>query len=141
MMLIALQAKHMQTIVPQAGQRLPPEHLREALEGPTGHAWTGIVDGKPIGCAGVLEVWPGRGYAWALLDQECGPHLLAITRAVRAKLMAVPFKRIEMAVDADFENARRWARMLGFVQETPKPMRAYTPDGRAAYLYALVKDQ
>jgi hypothetical protein len=30
--------------------------------------------------------------------------------------------------------------MLGFRLETPEPMRAYRPDGRACFLYARVKN-
>jgi hypothetical protein len=48
------------------------------------------------------------------------------------------FRRLEMAVDAEFTAGLRWARMLGFTCETPEPMKAYTPAGRACYQFARV---
>lgn len=95
--------------------------------------------GEPVACAGVVEMWPNRGHAWALLGDNAGPHMIAITRAIRAFLDALPLRRVEMAVDPDFPAALRWARMLGFECETPSPMRAYCPDGRGAYLFARVR--
>lgn len=81
-------------------------------------------------------MWRGRAYAWALLAEDAGPHLLALTREIRSLISKTPFARIEMAVDADFPEARRWAVMLGFKLETPEPMAHYFTSGRAAYLYA-----
>ena len=91
-----------------------------------------------MACAGLVEVWEGRAYAWAILSDNAGPYMLPLTREIRSKLAAAPFRRIEMAVDADFDAGARWAEMLGFRCETPAPMAAYLPNGRAAYLYARV---
>lgn len=106
---------------------------------PQGLAWTALVDARPICCAGLIEVWAGRAYAWALLHEDVGPHLLALTRGIRSRLDETPFARIEMAVDADFEAGRRWAVLLGFTLETPQPMRHFLPSGRAAYQYARIR--
>lgn len=109
------------------------------LSGQYGMAFTALSDGQPIACAGVLEVWAGRGYAWALLGKECGRHFLAIHRAVNRGLVLSGLRRIEMAVDAEFLPGCRWAHLLGFRLETPDPMRAFLPNGRSAYLYARVQ--
>lgn len=99
-----------------------------------------IVAGRPVAAAGIQEMWPGRGHAWALLGRDAGPHLLDVTRATRRALDCAPFRRVEITVDKDFHAAIRWAILLGFRLETPRPMRGYTPDGRACYLFARVKD-
>jgi hypothetical protein len=126
---------HLREIDVQAAQR---EHYEAAGPNLAGPAWSAFVNGKPIASAGVIEMWPGRGYAWALLSQGAGPYMLALTRAIRSRLDGLGFTRLEMAVDADFPAGIRWARMLGFECETPEPMRAYSPSGRAAYLFARI---
>jgi len=136
---VPFEVHHLSLIVPQPAQRLGVADMARAMQGPFGDAWTATVDGVPVAAAGVVELWPGRGHAWALLDEEASRHMLRITRAIAFALDAVPFRRVEMHVDAEFAAASRWAEMLGFVRETPQPMRAYTPDGRDCYLYARVK--
>lgn len=129
-----------------------PEHLRriEVQEAqrrdfmlqpdPTyGEAWTAFDGERGICSAGLLQLWPGRAYAWAVLSLHAGPYLLEITRIARFILAASTYERIEMYVDEDFEQGRRWAGMLGFRCETPEPMRKYLPSGASAYLYARVR--
>lgn len=139
MNLVPFDPAHALAMRVQPNQSLPRGEFLRALSTPAGEAYTGMVDGRPIGCAGVVEMWQGRALAWALLSEDAGPHMIAVTRAIRFFLGTVPFRRVEMAVDAEFPAAIRWAEMLGFERETPEPMRAYTPDGRACYQYARVK--
>ncbi len=97
------------------------------------------IDDTVIAIAGVALAWPGREVAWSLLS-NCGPrHFISIHRAVQAFLDRRQTRRIEMSVDADHDNAGRWARLLGFKEEGL--MQAYTPDGRDAVLYARVRDE
>lgn len=112
----------------------------DSMAAPFGDAWTAMVDGRPIGSAGVVEAWTGRAYAWALLAEDAGPHMLAITRAIRCFLARSPYRRIEMAVSAGFDAGQRWAELLGFTLETPTAMRAYLPNGGDAWLYARIND-
>lgn len=107
----------------------------ELVKGFAVSAWE---DGTCIGAAGILEFWHDRAAAWCLMSQACSPHMLEITRIVKAALDFHPAARIEMTVFADFPAGIRWARMLGFVQETPEPMRKFA-DGRDAYLFARVR--
>ena len=116
------------------------EVTADALAGAYGTAWSAFVDGVPIACAGVVEVWAGRAYAWALLADRAGPHLLWLTREIRFRLDSLALRRVEMAVDAGFGAGARWARMLGFVCETPEPARCYLPNGRDAWLFARVNN-
>lgn len=97
-------------------------------------------DGTVYATAGIIPQWQGRAVAWAMVAHNAGPHFLRITREIRLFLASCGFRRIETAVDAAFPEALRWARLLGFECETPKPMRAYGFQGRPAYLFALVRD-
>ena len=134
-MVVPFAHEHLAQINVQPAQRAGYEAASPLLNGP---AYTALVDGKPVACAGVVEMWPQRGYAWALLDRDAGRHLLTLTREIRARLDGLGFRRIEIAVDAGFAAGVRWARMLGFTCETPSPMRAFTPEGRDCYLFARV---
>jgi hypothetical protein len=97
------------------------------------NSWTGVVDGRPVACAGFMPQWPGRTIAWAYLNANSGPHMLFVTRAVRKALDKVK-GRIEFAVRRDFDAGHRWARLLGFDVET-YVMKAYGPDGEDVTSY------
>ena len=112
-----------------------PEHAA-ALE--RGMSYTARVDGKIVVCAGVVEHWEGRGEAWAFLAKDSGKHFVAIHRAVKRFLDVCPIKRIEAAVDYEFEPGHEWVTMLDFKIEAQR-MRGYFPDGRDATLYARVR--
>jgi len=135
MIVVPFEALHLRMIRVQPSQIAEYAHA-DALDSPTGLAWTAFADGEPLACAGLVEVWEGRAYAWAILSVDAGRYMLALTRGIRSRLAAAPFRRIEMAVDAGFAAGARWAQLLGFRCETPEPMTAYLPNGRAAYLYA-----
>lgn len=111
------------------------EAAAESLDA-AGPAWAAIADGEVIACAGLVPVWEGRAYAWALLARGAGRHMLRLTRQIRSRLDAAGYRRVEMAVDSGFGAGCRWATLLGFRLETPFPMQGYLPNGKAAYLYA-----
>ena len=102
------------------------------------HSYTGILDGKPVFCAGVSEVWPGHLEAWAYMPRHTSKHMIQITRIVKRFFDLMPFVRVEAAIDCNFSAGRRWVEMLGFELEAPR-MRKYSPDGRDHALYAKVK--
>ena len=102
-------------------------------------AYTGLVDGRPIVCAGIIVQWVGRAIAWAYLSREAGQHMPAIHRAVKRMFGALDIPRIEAHVTAGFEPGHRWVRMLGFKLETPEPMRKFLTTGEDAYLYARIR--
>ncbi len=99
-----------------------------------------MAGGDVLGVGGLLEMWQQRAYAWALLSGSAGPHMLALTRAIRFHLARASFRRIELVVDVAFAPGARWAELLGFERETPRPLRSYLPGGRDAWLYARFSD-
>jgi hypothetical protein len=133
------EASHLVGFQVQQHQRWEFAIQPEAPAAAFGEAWSGFADGAAICCAGLVPLWPGRAYAWALLSEGAASHLLELTRIARFVLETSGHGRIEAYVDAEFKQAQRWARMLGFVNETPTPMRKYLPEARDAFLYARVK--
>jgi hypothetical protein len=134
MNIIDFDPKHLAAIKPQLAQA--HEFNPESLASPTGLAWSAMDGDKPIACAGLVEVWGGRAYAWAILSQDAGPYMRWLTREIRFRLARAPFQRVEMAVDASFANGCRWAEMLGFSMEGLG--RKYLPNGHDAFIYARV---
>lgn len=104
-----------------------------------GPAYSALADGRIIACAGVWNIWPGRGAAWALLAQDVPCHFIAVHRAVRTFLDHCGIARVEAYVDPGFDAANRWMRMLGFRLETPVPMAKFGEGGREMLLYARVR--
>lgn len=92
-----------------------------------------------IAAAGVYPVWPGRAVAWALLSDDARAHMRAIVRHMVLVLHSFPAARIEMTVAAGFMQSHKLAQLMGFTCETPNGMTYFFPDGKAGYLYALVK--
>jgi len=134
--IVPFEAEHIQLLKLQKAQAemcgIYDPAYGEALEN-IGHSFTGMVRGHPIICAGIAKQWEGRGLAWALMSEECGPHFVQITRSVKRYLDASNWRRLEAQVDVEFARAIRWAEMLGFQVESYMPK--FTEQGRDAFMY------
>jgi hypothetical protein len=141
MIIETFQPEHVQHIDVQAEQSLAKQHLTNDhyLQVLAMHeSWTGFIHGKIVGCAGFIEVWPGRHQAWALISATIGPEgMVQFTKAVKRGL-ALKSGRVELVVASEFKAGHRWARLLGFTLETPEPMRRWFPEGGDASLYARI---
>ena len=104
-----------------------------------GDCYTAIANGHVVACLGLVSVWKYRRYVWAFLADDCGKHMIHLTRAVKLWLKYHGQGRIETSVDCNFPAAIRWAEMLGFEREGM--MRQYSPLGADCYLYARVRPQ
>lgn len=118
-------------------QLLQSEDYRRALT-LYGPAFTGIVDGEVVACAGLSHFTPGRAQGWALFGKKAAPHFLAITREVKRFFDGQNVRRVETPVRTDFEQGHRWARMIGFTREGT--MRKFGEDGHDYDLYARVNN-
>ena len=142
MIVTQFKAEHLRKIIEQdatarLGEFIRPDHI-EALER-SQYSFTGMTGaGRVIGCAGVVEHWPGRGEAWAALDRDCGRQMIAITKTAKRFFEVCPIRRIEIIVGASFDAGHRWAKMLGFEIQS-REMAAYLPTGEAAVMYARVR--
>lgn len=102
-------------------------------------AYSCLIDGTVIACAGVYPFGVNRWTGWALMTQETAKYMLNITRAIKKFFAETDIKRIETHVRIDFKAGYRWAEMLGFKNETPDGMKAWGDDGHDYYLFARVK--
>lgn len=104
------------------------------LRAASSHAYTGLVNGKPVACGGITQWWPGVGEMWAVFGRDAGPHMVAIVRGAKRVLDLADCHRVSAAVDTTFVPGQRLAALLGFTIEGK--MRSYGPDRRDYYLYA-----
>jgi hypothetical protein len=103
------------------------------------HAFTGMWDGVPALCGGVVVMWHNRGCLWSFFNQDFKGNFVPVFRNLRKFLDKVPVRRLEVAIEYGVPNARRRAEMLGFTLET-EHAPSYFPDGSPAALYARVRD-
>ena len=99
-------------------------------------AYSLVDDLNCYGMAGVIDMGFGRGQAWSLFSKNAGKHMVRITRAVKDYLNSVDYNRIEMHVEKDFDEARRWAKMLGFEYESEMPQFL---NGKDYYMFVRIK--
>jgi len=108
-----------------------------------GPAYTGVEEGCPYVCAGILESWYGRWLAWAAISHNAGPReMLWIHRQTRKFLVDLQaldserYRRIEATARVDEPEAQRWLEMLGFVKEGR--LRCYDASGLDHFQYARI---
>lgn len=141
MIVIPFKREHMENMTIQEKQKgledLMTDDIYTLLE--ECDSYTFIDGDEVIACAGTIEITPGRAIAWAHISGNIGPkRMVGLTWRVRRFLDMKSYRRVEMDVDCDFEQAHKWARMLGFEMECER-RRKYSPDGRDCALYARVR--
>lgn len=100
--------------------------------------WTFCLGETVLAIGGVNFPWGNRMAVWVVLDECVKPHMLALTRFLTRFIDGYHCPRVEMHVCAGFANGAKWARMLGFTNETPEPLRKFFPDGSDAYMFARI---
>lgn len=128
------------------GLRLPAAkaYLQRLLDRPDycaslnvpGLTFSGVIEGRVAGAAGILPQHDSRALAWALLEPLPRRAWPAITRRAREVLDEAHgrgYERIETLVHADDPAGMVWVRRLDFVLEAWH--RRYLPDGADALLY------
>jgi hypothetical protein len=103
----------------------------------SGPCWTGMAGMDVIACAGVIEFWPGRSQAWALLSGQFPWYVKSVHRAVRQFLRGYTVARLECVVDPRNPLTIRWAEHLGFVYESAMPQ--YTPSGETQQMMVRIR--
>jgi hypothetical protein len=116
--------------------RVTAEHAKSLAALP--HNYTVLSDGHPIACGGVVEHWPGRWEAWAVLDGVSRKDFLAVHCAAKRILNELTVRRIEAVVRVGYTVGIRWVRALGFQQEAAR-MKHYGVDGEDYSMYARVQ--
>jgi RimJ/RimL family protein N-acetyltransferase len=105
-----------------------------------GPAWTGLIDGRPVGCAGFAVHFGGRAECWCFLSDDIPRRAwVSLHRAVASRvrqLQVLGVHRVEASTAVGWLPGRRWLEMLGF--ECEGVMRAYGPDRRDFFRFARV---
>ena len=122
------------------GRQLEMQALvRQAATGPS---FTACLDEHPIGCAGVVLLWPGVGSCWMIVTEELGTHGLWLTRTVktffREMIRVHDLHRLE-ASSVNGDNGR-WLEALGFTSERDGVTRQFLSDRRNVVRYEWVRD-
>ena len=140
MIVIPFKREHIAAMTLQKHQYGLDGYLTKAIfdDLESGSAFTALDGDEVLACSGVVEIYEGRGLAWAYISETVGNRMLYVTRKVRDYLDLTTCRRVEMDVDCDFEQAHRWAKMLGFELEATC-RKAFTPSGKDCALYARVK--
>jgi hypothetical protein len=117
------------------GEILKPEYA-QAVDIPA-NAFTGMSDGQPVVCSGIVPIWENRALAWALFSPNAGAHMVKIVAAIRRFLDATEYRRVEAYTECDFVQGNRMLSLLGFKLEGKAA--AYTPSGADVFLYGRVR--
>ncbi len=115
------------------------EESKKAMESQE-FSYTAFAGERPICCAGVVELYKGRGEAWIIIDKTCRKEFLSLHNEVKKFFETCSMRRVEATVDVDFPQGHRWMRALGFELETPI-MKSYRPNGKDASMYVKVRAQ
>jgi len=97
-----------------------------------------VSGGRVLLIGGVLAKTTTTGEAWSVLSCEIGREFVTVSRIVHDFLMQSGYIRMETAVRRDYVKGHRWAKLLGFVNETPSSgMRYYGLNLQTYDMYAL----
>lgn len=101
-------------------------------------SYTGVIDGKPVVAAGIIQPWQGLAVAWAVISKEALRHPVALFRAVKFGMWRLAaryrVRRMETVIDADSPHAKEFinfAVRLGFQHESV--MKRYGHNGETYY--------
>lgn len=114
---------------------LSDREMRRALL--KGDAFAVTDRGEVYAAAGVMPMWAGVGWGWAIVSVPTGKaRLLYVTRAIKKYLRTTDrWQRIQTTVCADFNQGVRWAYdVLSFTPEGK--LAKYGPDGRDHLMFA-----
>lgn len=99
-----------------------------------GVGFAGVDGGKTIFVIGRVRFWEGRYAGWALLSADAWRYMLPITRAVKAMIkLHGNDGRLEIITQCRFNEACRWAEILGFTFHHRE--EKFLPNGEDANIY------
>lgn len=140
MIILPFKADHFWNIKVQKAQAYINKYVtQEALvDLEKDNSFTCFKDDKIIACFGWFKIYPTRGVLWSYLSEYANKNLVEGTRIARKLINDLPFKRLEIEVDCEFEQGHRWARMLGFELETERS-KSYRIDGNDSSIYVRIR--
>lgn len=104
-------------------------------------AYTAMLDGRIVACAGVYHLASYIGEAWALISEEFvnGPVRLKakVIKAMKDGIASANIQRVQANTEVDFIEAQKFLEALGFEKEGIA--KAFNPDGRDSVMYGMAK--
>jgi len=98
-----------------------------------GASFTLMIDGKPVGCAGIVTITDGMGEAWAVLgnviERYCKSAFWATKKGLEKIIREQKLKTVQSFVESDYEEGKHFLYHLGFV-EVDADYSVLAPDGR-----------
>jgi len=102
-----------------------------------GQAYTIKDNGRVVGCAGIVELWPGVGEAWTVLSKDLkgNPFFLhrKTYRIMRNLINKFKYHRLQAIVCPGDSIATKWIERLGFKKESI--MKRFGADGSDHAMY------
>ena len=99
----------------------------------------GVMRGHRILAAlGVIQLWPGRGWAW-ILNYDMRPReWLELSQRINDTLPSLGYRRVEAVITDKFDVGVRFAKRCGFEKEAF--CRKIMPDGSDGWLYVRIEN-
>jgi len=138
--IVRFKTEHAEYLLEQAGNKPLLGVFTEEVMAYTeslDHAYTGLLDGEPVLCAGLVKKNDHCAEAWTILHQNKRDKFILIFNALKRFLQIAPYRRVEALIKCDFNNGHRWAKALGFKLEASR-MYAYNADGSDSALYSRI---
>jgi hypothetical protein len=87
-----------------------------------GPAYTGLLNDKIVGCAGIMLLWPGVAEAWMLVDHYMDRYPVELHKTMKTALTIMSDKlklhRLQAMVSDDSPAIwKKWMSRLGFCSE------------------------
>lgn len=105
----------------------------------SGPAFTLIIDGEIVGCAGVILLDWRRGEAWSLLSTLLYKYKKITFRAIKNGLDKIvkekKLRRVHSLVNPESELNKEFMKHLGFKNETPNGLKSFGPNGETLLMY------
>ena len=105
-------------------------------------SWTGLQDGKIVGCGGFTPLWPGVAEIWMILSPKAFKRkklaLKLMKRVLNDIIQRKGYHRIQATVLKGYKEGIRFAEFFGF--ENEGLMKQYTKDKEDFYRYARIFD-
>lgn len=135
-------ASDLDVLINRDGQEVP--HTSVLAQAKSGPSFTAMVDGRPIGCAGMVFPWPGVGSTWMIVSEELGEHGLWMYRTVRKFLEDMvrmhSLHRMEAVALVNSPRNQAFLEGLRFHVEQQGVARGFLADGRSVVRYEWVKE-
>jgi hypothetical protein len=111
---------------------------RELMQRYPSIAYTGVVDGSVLGCAGLILFDKQTAFAWLAASDRLERHKFWFHRTTKryfgALMRSLALKHVFTWVRDDSSRNRRWIEAMGF---QPQAERQTEPDGTVHLKYAI----